>query len=466
MKIAIIVDRWGIYRDIIRGKLLDHLKTIPDTEFLLLTNQRCAIKGHDLEKLAPVRTRVVDFSPGGRWANLSYALDKVCHKIARDLLIAENPHITLGQTRRHRLLLRGKIPWLHTGYARLLKLLGLRWYHITALASLWGSYPEFVSVLEEEKPDSIVYSNMMIGQMDGLREARRRAIPTILDIPSWDQVTSKGPLTVRPDYILTWGDEMKKDTVKIHSFSEDRVLMTGALYFDSYFQKPDLWTRQELCERCGIDPSHKIIVYSLSRVRQDECTVLFIDLLYEMIRDSRLGFPVHLIVRASPLDDLAVFQKLSKRKDVTIQCPSGHFDENGKNWLPDEEEQIQRMSTIVHADVMVMIQSTMILDSCFLGRPVVTLAYDAGQDLPWHRSIARFFDYQHAHSFQEEGSTTTVRSDDELRKALIDYCNDPGLHAENRKNLIPRILNEADGKCYQRWTEAILHLTKKHSSNA
>ncbi|MGB1109403.1 MAG: hypothetical protein ACPG4N_03560 [Gammaproteobacteria bacterium] len=460
-KIAIIIDRWSTYRDIVRGRLLPRLKAEENAEFLLLTNDRCAFAEDEIEGLKPLRTRVVDFNLSGPYAKLHYSWDKACHKLSRDLLVAERPDITLAQTRRHRLKVRGKTEWAHMGYAKFLKRLGLRWHHIVGFAQRWGHYQPFADVLDEEKPDAIVYSNMMIGQSDCLREAKRRGIPIILDIPSWDQITAKGPMTVRPDFLLAWGDEMKNDAASIHSIDPQHIVTTGPLYFDTYFDRPPTWDRQTFCAKYGIDPTKKILLYTLSRIREDKCTLIFIDKILDIMRSGRLGHDCHLVVRTSPLEPLKDIKGLSGSDDVTIQTPSGHFDASGHNWLPNDDELEQRMSTILNADVMLMIQSTMVLDATFLDRPILNLAYDAGLELPWHQSVRHRFEFTHAHTYQEVGATWMVRSDAELEEALKGYLDHPGLKAENRSALIDRTTPYRDGRSYERWVQAVMDLARR-----
>jgi len=270
-------------------------------------------------------------------------------------------------------------------------------------------------------------------------------------------------MTLKPDFVFAWNEEMKSELHEIHGIREDHISITGALYFDSYANIKNLWSREFFCEKYGIDPDSKIIVYSLSRVREDECTLLFID---KIIKAAELiGCPFHLLVRSSPLDDIEDIEDIVAHPKIIVQHPEGVYEKGGKNWMPGRNESVQRMSTIGHADVMLMIQSTMVLDSVFMNRPIINLAYDADLDLPWHLSVKHRFKFTHAQTYQKLGATWMVENDDELLEALKTYLSDPTIHSANRKALSDHAIAIHDGKAYQRWVSEVLSIVQKGRIN-
>jgi len=163
-KIMIIIDRPSTYRDIIYGPLIQRIRESEEAEFILVTNKRCKIKEEDLDLLGEIKHYTNSLEMHGRGSKCWYLIDKLTQKLMRDLAIKQFPHITLSQTRDHRIKARGGWAFIHMGYASVLYALGLRWNHIQRLIVFWGNYPEFRQLIEVESPAAIVYSNMMLGR--------------------------------------------------------------------------------------------------------------------------------------------------------------------------------------------------------------------------------------------------------------------------------------------------------------
>lgn len=208
---------------------------------------------------------------------------------------------------------------------------------------------------------------------------------------------------------------------------------------------------------------HKIVTYSLSRAKNSVCAIPFIDKLYDLVRDERLGFPVMLVVRANPLDDPEMVRRLADRPFLRLQFPSGIVDAKGTNWRPSISESADRLSTLAHSDVMVMIQSTMILDASLMDRPIINLAYDANLPADEWYSVTRIFRFNHAQIYQRLGATWMVLSDEELEAALRGYLANPVLHRENRARLVEAVVPFRDGMIYKRWADFVVNEAQKRS---
>lgn len=464
MRIMMIIDRHMAYREIVRSEVIPALASRPNVSLTLVTNKACEVREGDLPEGVAIATHVTEFDlPQNARGRFEHALDKGVHNVARDLAAVTFPESSLAQMRLSRLRHKKKSELIHLGPFRALQSAGITIRHLTRLSEKWGRYPGFADILDAVKPDLIVYSNMMLGQMDCLREARRRSIPLVLDVPTWDQVTSKGPMTVQPDYAIAWSEEMKFDLVRMHGIPEDHILVGGVLYFDPYFAPPVIETREQYCARLGLDPRKKIVNYCLSRAKSAPSAIAFIDRIHETIRDGRLGVGCQLVVRANPLDNVGLVKELSSREFVTLELPKGNVDDSGANWLPAPDEAADRIASLSHADVLLMIQSTMILDGCCMDRPIINLAYDAGTEVNEWQSVRRIFKFNHARRYQEIGSTWKVESDDELEQALASYLKDPSIHRSERRALIDELTKFQDGKTYRRWTDFVYQTALRHN---
>lgn len=455
-KILFVVDQGSAYQHLFRTSALQRFSNTDAAECVVVMEPRCAplpedVAGHPKVKFI-VTELGVEHGPAGRIAGV---LDKMAHVAERELLVLDNPDSTLAQNRHYFQTERGENPKTRTAGVRLLRALGLRWRTISRMAQGWGRYPDFGRVLDEERPDLVVYFNITVGKLDCLREVKRRGIPTLVDFPNWDQVTSKGPMSVLPDFANVWSEEIRRELVKLHGMAADRVQTIGVIYFDPYQQPPPLASREEFCRQHGIDPSSRIVVYAYGLLRGlDDIFTPTVDELERMVGGARLGWPAHLLVRAHPRVQLP--PELAGRPGVSLQYPIGYRNPGCSHWLPGPEELAQRIATVSHSDVVVNAFSTMTLDASCLGRPVINLGYLCGQRENATQPVERFLRYNHLQAVREEYGESIVFSPAELEARLRRCLAQPEHDRDSRAGLLARVCGPLDGAAHRRWGEALL----------
>ncbi len=452
--ILIIIDRWVSYRDMVFSGVLQCLHDSGHAVTLGVTPAVTIREGDATSHLKNTRIVLLDTRKAGLFAPITRLLDKLSHKLMRDLMTLQHPSITLSQTRRHRWSRRQKKAFWRSAYAHGLYLLGLRWRHVAQAAQSWGRYEEFARMLDEIKPAALVYSNMLIGSADYLKEARRRSIKLILDVPSWDNPTSKGPLTVTPDHALAWSENMKDELVRYHDIPSSHIHACGVLAFTPYFQPPAI-SSEGIRQALGIPPGKHIILYALGTPNQAACMTLFIDKLLTLIREYKLN--AVLVIRISPRDNEMFKRDFSSDQLLYINRPSGSIQRDG-NWMPDEKEAAERAALVSASSILVTMQSSMVLEACCANRPIINLAYDAGLQVPEWDSVERFYLYSHALPVVEFDATSIVRNDHELIDAIKEYLNDPTLRQNNRRALLEHACQHSDGEAVHRWASMLTQI--------
>jgi hypothetical protein len=454
--ILIIIDRWVSYRDMVFSNVLQRLREAGYDVALGITSV-VTIRADDANLyLKDTRIVPVDSRRTGIFAPVSRLLDKLSHKVMRDLMTFQHPDITLSQTRQHRWHRLQKNALWRSAYARGLYFLGLRWRHVTRAAQAWGGYGLFGKMLDELKPAAIVYSNMLIGSADYLKEARSRCIKLVLDVPSWDNPTSKGPLTVTPDHALAWSENMKEELVRYHEIPAAKIHSCGVLAYTPYFQPPTI-SCEELRQSLGIPHGKHIILYAMGTPNQAACMTLFIDKLLTLIREHQLD--AVLVIRISPRDNEMFKREFSSDPLLFINRPSGSVQPGG-NWMPDEREAPERAALLRASSILVTMQSSMVLEACCADRPIINLAYDAGLQVPPWESVERFYRYSHALPVVEADATSIVRNDADLVEALQSYLKDPALRRSNRRALLAHACQYSDGDAAHRWADTLAEIVR------
>ena len=135
------------------------------------------------------------------------------------------------------------------------------------LAACERAIPVSHSAVEElidVMPDVVLVSRLIdfgSSQVDYVRAAQYLGIPAGLPVASWDNLTNKGLMKVRPDFVTVWNEFQKEEAVTLHGVPQDRVWVTGAQTFDVWFDRKPSSDRTAFCRRLGFDPQRRLIVY-------------------------------------------------------------------------------------------------------------------------------------------------------------------------------------------------------------
>jgi hypothetical protein len=109
--------------------------------------------------------------------------------------------------------------------------------------SIW-EHPLTDRFIDLFQPD-LIMATPVVGlgsyQVDWFKAARRRGIPSVLPVTSWDNLTNKGRLRVPPDKILVWNEAQKAEATRFHGVRAKDVIVCGAWTYDHWYEwKPTL----------------------------------------------------------------------------------------------------------------------------------------------------------------------------------------------------------------------------------
>jgi hypothetical protein len=118
-----------------------------------------------------------------------------------------------------------------------------------------------------QRPDVVLITPLIdlgSSQIEYLRAARARRIPTALCVWSWDHLTSKALIRELPDRVFVWNDTQKKEAIALHRVPADRVVVTGAQCFDQWFNRTPSRSREDFCREVGLDPARPYLLWVCS----------------------------------------------------------------------------------------------------------------------------------------------------------------------------------------------------------
>src|SRR3989344_5573920 len=185
-------------------------------------------------------------------------------RVLRISLIREFNHLEYYQLRRltkvnlnwQRNILM-KISWLIPR-----KLITTRAFTKLESLLLHGS-EKLEKIIEIHKPDLVLTCTPGFSpvESEAIIVSRKNGIKTAAINSSWDNFSSNAIQFRHTDYLICWNEIMKREAIKIHGYTEDRVFVSGIYRFDHHFSRiAKNISREEFLRQKGLNPKLKTIL--------------------------------------------------------------------------------------------------------------------------------------------------------------------------------------------------------------
>jgi len=234
------------------------------------------------------------------------------------------------------------------------------------------------NLLDQVEPDCIVVTPLVhfaSTQVDLVKAGRQRGIPTMLAVASWDNLTNKGRLKVQPDRVAVWNQAMAREAEAFHRVPADRIRITGAPVFDSWFDCSSARTRHGFLVSLGLDPTRPLLVYTCSSSSiAGPAEHVLIKKWLAAVRTSPASSMRHanVLIRPHPMNR-------ASWREVTRIDAHGHSRWKRAVVWPlqpkhptDPASRAGFFDTLFHADAIVGLNTSAMLEALILGRPVLT----------------------------------------------------------------------------------------------
>lgn len=214
---------------------------------------------------------------------------------------------------------------------------------------------KIVKDLQRRKPDVVVATptnHRFSEEVEYIKAARFLGIPTAIIVLSWDNLTTKGLFHVIPDKVLVWNEAHKKEAINIHSVPKDRICITGAPFFDKWFEEHGIF-------KPLVDKPYILYLGSSRNIIKDETDLI-------IKTQKKYGMP--LVVRAHPANT----RNIKKIKGDTIFVMPTRLPESKK-------EQAELYSAIHHCEFAVGVNTSAMIDAIIQDKPCIAVGRNQGQ---------------------------------------------------------------------------------------
>lgn len=321
----------------------------------------------------------------------------------------------------------------------------------------------FNELFAQIRPD-LVFNGSQVHSgvsLPAVHAACEMGIPTATFVFSWDNLTSQGRIFPEYDYYIVWNETLRDGLLEIYrTLSPRQVLLTGTPQFDFHFRPEFFWTREEFCERVGLDPKRPIVLYSTGMANHVLGEPWVAERIADMLAEMEDPGSPQLMVRVLPKGPQGAFDDLkARRKDILI--PEIKWEQR---WLtPTLEDTFILTNTLRHADLGINIASTISLELCMLDKPVINVAFPPPHLDPNREfDYTRYYDFEHYRPIVDSGAIDMAYSEQELRQQIAANLADPGRLSGQRRALIEKFFGgRLDGKSSSRVAAALFGIAEQ-----
>lgn len=284
-----------------------------------------------------------------------------------------------------------------------------------------------------------------------LQTAKRRNIPTVSMVRSWDNLTVHGLIRLIPDTLVVGSELLKKRAISIHDVPSDRIQVIGIPHHDKYI-KERIETKDAFFKRIGVPSGKKVILFApigdRYLVRNDiDMTVLRI----------LATLDVFVIVRFPPGDNVTL-NGLNRPENMYYDFPGSGFVQKGLAEISTKDDEML-LAELAYCDVVVTGPSTVGLEAMIFDKPTIVVDF-----YPDNRHYLErvTYDFDHLADILSTGGLRRARTKEEFLRAIYCYLENPRLDEEKRRVVRGMQFPFLDGKNSERLFLVIKEVLHRH----
>lgn len=326
----------------------------------------------------------------------------------------------------------------------------------SALGKAFAEWPSGNTLIGKYQPCAAVISNPISDDNAAIEYCRKRNIPTICVLESWDILTNRGSLYSFPDALLVWNELIGEQAVRYHQFPAERIRATGIPSFDIYARPESYPGEAEWRQDNGLPPTGPVITYSLSSMHIYEAEDVVIQSLIDARKRGELPADASILVRFHPsaVDD--VVARYRAMEGVVLQFPSKTFAHR-QNDETAGTSMMMLAATMRYSAVVINVFSTLCLEAVCCDTPVVVVNYDP-KSLPPLRSVKRYLKFLHIKELLDFDAVDVANSTADLVAAVARGISQPDLRRRQRRQCAERETFGMDGQATARTAKILCEL--------
>jgi hypothetical protein len=380
--------------------------------------------------------------------------------------IRNNP--ALWSTHIHRLKIReGRNPWRWIGphvYYRI----HLLTQRLPVIRKLFQKFEcnllfntKAAELLDKINPTLVVSTYPInFSEATFMRVAQRQGRKTVIELLSWDNITSKGHFPTLADYFISWGPIMTQEVKEYYNFPAGRIFEVGVPHFDKHINIPTPQVNAEYLKSLALEPKKPYLFFGMGPSIYSPHEIDIVEWIAQEVNKGTFG-DVQFVVRLHPqnvydyMADNTWLLRLEKVKSERVAVDHPILEQSQLLWNMHQYDLVKLVNLIAGCAVSLNSGSTLAVESLIHNKPVILTCFDAGFDLPWYKSVIRCANFFHIQKFLELGGARVVHSFNELKSQIQDALAHPSLEDDKRAYALSQECGICDGKASFRTAEAL-----------
>jgi hypothetical protein len=242
----------------------------------------------------------------------------------------------------------------------------LVWF-FTACENAIPSSVRIERFIKSRRADAVLVTPLVTArcaQTDIVKSAQALGIPAAACIASWDHLTTKGLIRVRPDLVSLWNYEQQAEAVEYHGIDPAQIVVTGAQPFDRWFERTPT-DRAAFCRKVGLPPDRPIVLFvgSTASISAPEAELHFVRRWIAALRDVPRLAAVGILIRPHPYN-------CTHWLDADFgDLPNVAIYPRGANPVNEADRQ-DYFDSLCHSDAVVGVNTTAMIEAAIAGRTV------------------------------------------------------------------------------------------------
>ena len=300
-------------------------------------------------------------------------------------------------------------------------------------------------LFERYRPKLLVIADIGTIELSNflIDEAQRHGTEVLSIVLSWDNLTSKGIGAVKPDWAITWNQNMKDELVRYHRMPAGRIQVCGIAHFDDYFREPKWESRGAFLRKYHLSAERKTIFYGTNTPGLFRHNKKLIEFLLTAIEEGRLEAPCQLLVRLHPAffakhkshyeRSWQEFSRLQERFGELLSISRPLTIDQDYGAIQPIEDQMNLAGILANSDVMVNIFSTLMLEACIFDLPVINVGFYQFAATHFDNSILRTL--THIKRIVDYGAVRIANDEEELLYLINMYLRDRTIDHHQRSRV-------------------------------
>lgn len=317
--------------------------------------------------------------------------------------------------------------------------------------------------LKELNPDLIV-STRPIDRWEGLvlGTARKLGMKRLLNILSWDNITSKGYFREEGDYYLSWGPIMTQEIQEFYKVPRKLIIETGVAHFDLHHQNlMQQGAQKPWLKMLGLDPEKPYIFFCMSAPYFCPDEIDIIEWIAKKVQNKEYGADMQFIARPhmqnvkGRTSDTSWIGRLKGIVGERVAVDFPDMEDSELTWHMKQDDMVKMSALLAHCAIAMNSCSTVAIESVIADRPTVMPMFDVHPGYPEWKSVKRMGEFTHMKKFIDLGGVEIAKSFEQLDEFIQLNLSEPDRFKKKRLYAAEQECYKIDGMSSKRVAEAI-----------